>query len=713
MIRLKSLTLSGCRSIKGPETISFPERGLIRLTGQDTRTGGSSGAGKSSVLHGIMYALGCADIPATQLRSSLGSDTDLSVALQIEDTDGGAPVSFVKDFLIRRGTNAESSILGYLCVTGHEAVTRTLKGLFAGCDTSLIKAISYRGQDTDSSFLSKNDSERKEFLATVIPQLSKFESMEESSVERVTSLEVEAEGAKRLVASLREAVASVSDSISSIGEVDDVAVSSALAEVVEQRAATSSLLSLQTASLDKIDREVADEYHDRLTELSDQLSSLMKACPPSPDASRLTRIIDLQRDCRSRLSRLRDDDQRRRAMSDAEVSKICVEIARLDGEIEKIPVAETAVQKCRTDLAVVVANACPTCRRQWTESQDEATRLEARIADLSVELDRLRGLVGRRASLQTHLDAVPLFEPSPTITALEKSLAQLETEESTEREKGLEVVSRWRSENAARVAELSSSKDRILRQMDEDRISRRDACSKNMSGLSALLDTLREEEVGLVRRRTVIETNKKALDRLNISLREAQDKLAAASSEVDRIEIALRAERDLVALVGRSGFLGFIFDEILREISDETNRILSRVPNTTTTTIVMSSDKVSKNGKVKKNITATANINGVQMDLRTGPSGGQKSMIRLAVDIAIMTVVERRAGLHIGWLLLDEPFNGLGAIEKEAVMEVLREVARNKMVLVIDHATESRDAFDSVIELEYDGTVTRLKGSEV
>jgi len=72
------------------------------------------------------------------------------------------------------------------------------------------------------------------------------------------------------------------------------------------------------------------------------------------------------------------------------------------------------------------------------------------------------------------------------------------------------------------------------------------------------------------------------------------------------------------------------------------------------------------------------------------------SAVYLATDLAIIDVVSRRLGVAPGWLVLDESFEGLGPVEKEAYLEVLNNYARNKLVLIIDHGTETKEALPGI-----------------
>ncbi len=74
--------------------------------------------------------------------------------------------------------------------------------------------------------------------------------------------------------------------------------------------------------------------------------------------------------------------------------------------------------------------------------------------------------------------------------------------------------------------------------------------------------------------------------------------------------------------------------------------------------------------------------------------------VKLAVDLGFGEVVAKRRGAYPGWLVLDESFNGLDRASKESSMEMLQVYAGDRLVLVVDHATEFQGLFSRIIEVE-------------
>jgi DNA repair exonuclease SbcCD ATPase subunit len=150
------------------------------------------------------------------------------------------------------------------------------------------------------------------------------------------------------------------------------------------------------------------------------------------------------------------------------------------------------------------------------------------------------------------------------------------------------------------------------------------------------------------------------------------------------------------------GFLGAIFDEVLQEISSETNTVLGALQNTRHVTLNFRSETLTAKGTVKREIKPTVTISGYEAPIKSGCSGGMYLSVEQAVDLAIATVVTRRTGAIPGWLVLDECFGDQDLRTKESCMEVLKQFAANRQVLVVDHATEFKESFNQFINIEYD-----------
>lgn len=199
---------------------------------------------------------------------------------------------------------------------------------------------------------------------------------------------------------------------------------------------------------------------------------------------------------------------------------------------------------------------------------------------------------------------------------------------------------------------------------------------------------------------TRLSNAKAASDKAKMSCVELKTKILAA-------ENAAKVLRHAAAVTGRSGFMSEIFDEVLSEIEARANDLMVYMPNVSTYSTVISSVSATKAGAVKKTIsTKVLRHTGQEVDPKD-LSGGQQCSIELSTDLAVAEAIRARSGSPLGWIALDEAMDGLDVEPKKAAIEAIRQKTKG-LVIIIDHATEIKESFDSVIQIVYDGKESRV-----
>ena len=150
------------------------------------------------------------------------------------------------------------------------------------------------------------------------------------------------------------------------------------------------------------------------------------------------------------------------------------------------------------------------------------------------------------------------------------------------------------------------------------------------------------------------------------------------------------------------GFRNKIFDESLEEIGTESTRILGELPNAQHISIEFKSERSTAAGTIRNEIKPITYLHGEERPLASSVSGGQFTSVELAVDLAVSSVISRRLGCQLNWLILDESFAGHDQITKEACLTLLRQYASDKLVLIVDHSSEFMELFtqEIIVNLE-------------
>lgn len=201
------------------------------------------------------------------------------------------------------------------------------------------------------------------------------------------------------------------------------------------------------------------------------------------------------------------------------------------------------------------------------------------------------------------------------------------------------------------------------------------------------------------------------LSNLNMKLRRQE----ANASDIDQKEKSVQEKKSrltllnhYVEILGRNGFMGSIFDELLKEIEHRMNNMIGYLPNVSHLTVSLSSTTVTKTkGTAKKEI-STKILNKTSEVSFRGLSGGQQCSLELCADLAYAETVRARSGSPLSWVALDEAMEGFGIEEKRAALDMIRQKVSGT-VFIIDHATEIKEGFAQVIEVRYDGKESHVE----
>jgi ABC-type uncharacterized transport system YnjBCD ATPase subunit len=216
------------------------------------------------------------------------------------------------------------------------------------------------------------------------------------------------------------------------------------------------------------------------------------------------------------------------------------------------------------------------------------------------------------------------------------------------------------------------------------------------------LAEVRKNELELERLRAKRFSMESRLKDLETSIASTIEAISKQQTEQLRLEALALAENELALLVGKR-WQRAVLDEVLAEITAETNRILAYIPNTADFTISFETVERGEERDVIQRIW----VGGVERSDPECMSGGQKSSIELASDLAVSTVLTARGLSRLQWMVLDEPFDGMGDVDRAAFVGLLRE--RQTLFLVSAHNPEFTEDFRlSGIGLEFDGEFARI-----
>src|ERR1019366_775840 len=92
-------------------------------------------------------------------------------------------------------------------------------------------------------------------------------------------------------------------------------------------------------------------------------------------------------------------------------------------------------------------------------------------------------------------------------------------------------------------------------------------------------------------------------------------------------------------------------------------------------------------------------------------SGGERSAVDLSVDLAVIDFIEAKSAKGMNIFILDEPFTGLGTVEIEMALEVLKNSNTNKKIIIVDHNPEVKQMVQDKIVVVRNGLTSSIERS--
>ena len=704
-LKLKKLSISAFRSFTDRTEVEFPDSGLLLIRG-------SSGSGKTSLLLAIQNALGICPFPDKTLQS-WNTEAPRSVELTLGSGEHGVGIC--------RGKSFSVSVDG-LVTSGSAKVTEAALTQALGLGPELLEALTYRKQMSRGMFLSKTDSEKKEFLTELLG-LEKFEQAVERSQEAIRDLtprlgsEFDSLDLLRLGREDFKNKNPAPDGTKDLNPELNLKIQQSVDKVAElQQDIENNKKQLADTEL-RIQKEtdaISKGYMPKLLLLHSDLSRAEGQ--PVPDLRhRIEESILETRISEARAvladAKLVDADRVREER--ARAAEVQGQLRAAQGRLASIDTLKSRGRECLQQKSILEGNICPTCSQQWLQAQDMAALLDKEMLSIHSDLCRLRdeNLKEKILEIESELVRAWTHTPHPDIDLNQKIIDQTLAELGDLVSRGEEDIRAAIGEKQDRINELrlaiESCKNRALEAARLHQGNARESLTRVKAHIEEAESKLKvavSEQTGYCQMSHMFQLEQersRAIAEMNArTLKEMEDRIAQAEAQVNATRLRLAAEQDFMDLTGREGFLGLIFSEVLAEISYEANRILSGIPNVAHVTINLRAESTTQKGIVKKSITPVVCIGGHEAPLASGCSGGMFSAVELAVDIAVATIISRRTGVVPGWLILDECFEGLGVPEKEGCLEILRSYAQDKLVIIIDHSSEVKEAFTQVLDVE-------------
>jgi DNA repair exonuclease SbcCD ATPase subunit len=673
---LKKLELEAFRSFEAKQSVELASNGLYLIKGNNLNTGSASASGKTNFHLGISWLLGYCPVDTVDLQN-WNVDTKLSGLLELDTPDGLVIIKRGRDNYFKSPK---------LEVTGAKAVNEAIKSLFQ-IPIELVDALTLRKQKSAGRFLSMTDKEKKEFLSKLL-NLEEIEPIIEASNKKANEAWKQAEQTKIVLDvhtnNLKLPTPPVFGSIEQFNQELDL----------ENENLLSVLKELQTTN------EVIKTYNSKIEEVKQSIFRTSTTDISSPQIIEITNQLS---QCNNLISKRENEIEAQRAVCKTEMKQLEIALAAAQREAAKLPLFEQNLKNVEEKILGLKNSKCPTCKQDWLAAESLLANLltDKTVAEVGIKAAQSAQNDIPKLSVQSTEWFNKFHSKDDVLTKLIEAKAQL-TAKLAEAKANLlaedyKKHNEFNKDKFAKISELEAALSPFLGASRDLGIK-----IKHIEGVINLI----KNNIQLTERSNKSEKQRSELEFLEYERK--KEEIFKLKSVYDGHMATFSLESDIAAAL--KGFLGSIFEEVLAEISVETNNLLKQIPNVASTTIQFVTETLTQKETVRQEIKPLIYKNGTLVKLKSGVSGGQETAIELAVDLAIGTVIGRRTGILPGWLILDEVFTGLGVVEKENCLELLKKVSSDRLILVVDHMSEVKEYFDRFIEIECYNDVSVIKG---
>lgn len=715
MLTPKTLTLSGIGRFVEKQTINFDDMGqLVQIDGENRNTGGSSGSGKTTLFNAHEYNLGLNDLPVTVLQSRLTKDGIYTEG--VYDWDG-------KEVVIVRGKGKFSITVEGNLVEGSAKLVEEKIDEILGMSRDLFRPIFHKRQKEGGFFLAMTPSKTHEFLTNVL-NLGAYAKKLELVDKDIKDLGVKKERTLLDINGARSGLLATSDAILALGlaPVRDMH-QNVVIELKNKSDASATILGAVQAA-----------HKDQNTTLDAQRPSML-AIPsivaPELDTTPFPRsTMDLaaakRQATEKQISDLLEKERHRQQTVKASITEKQMNVQTLKYKITLANTAKTEAQKLAGEIKTIRECVCPTCQQQWI-----ADAAKAKEAELIAKLTSYRAQIADGAQAESGLitldqevaqltiELSPFYDPQlPDLNAdianqseiILAEKAKMDAHQASQAAENAQRMSAFRAEQAKVQGEVESKNKAAA-----DEFAFKQQAVRHQQTLE--LDQARGQ-ADIDRRAFDAAANKlKAFEEANARYTSSHSQLKAQEQQynqklVDMDQILVNTEVQLVIAEETKraikSFMSCSFDEALDEIGDAATRIIRAIPNMANATVQFQGVRETQSGKIKEEVNAVISMDGEEgIDIRS-LSGGERSSADLAIDLAVIDLIENRSNKGISIFILDEPFTGLDTVSVEMVLEVLKNAKINKKLIIVDHNPEVKQMVESRIVAVRDGLISTI-----
>lgn len=401
------------------------------------------------------------------------------------------------------------------------------------------------------------------------------------------------------------------------------------------------------------------------------------------------------------ISRLSEEIQAVQAtVSAANMDILGDEIAKMEDAVMTGRAKEMTLSKQIEDLGS--GDACITCGYEWDNADVRLVEIAKRESELDVLRERLARASAKLSDVRDRKKALlatekALAEKASQLRATEDSISllKLRVTSTIEQVEGIEAESAGLADRLKTAQAAYEALADIPDDIDAEHASRglgdaRRALREHNSQLNTLLVNSGGLSAGI----TALE--KRAVERQEMI------------SKVSEYTIQATIYGRLSKAFGKDGIQAIIIDNVVDELSRLANNYLSEF-SSEKMTVEFVTQKQSTKGDWKETFDIEIN-KGRGKQPFASLSGGEKFLVSFAIRLALSSVQGKRMGGETQIILLDEVSSSLDPYNIDVFMSIVRALEKTIKVLVITHDPGLKDEFENIITVrktESGSTITQ------
>lgn len=672
MLKLKRYHFSGIGRFVKKQTIDLENRDhLIKVDGQNTNTGGSSGAGKSTTLEAIAYLLGISEVPSTQLQSRITKD---SIWVQGE---------FEGDIVITRSKKDGLTIqTPEETVSGNSKLAEEKLNEIIGIKRNLLKTMCYKRQKQGGFFLNLTPKESHYFLTECLGL-----GVYQQKIDKLNDLIKEKYKPRKI-----ELDSSIFELKNAIKELEEYVNQKEKPVQPLEKDLISMNFNLKVLSQKKITEKIS--FSSNLEKLGPKPEKDNSSCyDKENEITLLKEKIDiLKKSIRENLIKKNEEEEQARQALLKIKEKIKQALSYRDFFIEEKDKENTILN----NIKHIEEEKCPTCLRQWDgNGGDKLLELKSSLKKSQEKLIKYRENIEKIPHLKVLEEKSQFFlekkkleiiniEQEYRLGDLQDNLRVLENEkdnvENYKKQKYLEELNNW------------NEKVKALEDVYEQKIS---SLEENENKIKYEID---RHEIEQKSYKEALDSYKKDCKNIEGRIFKLKTQLDKNIKELEELKKNIILSEESVRLI--KNYTLQKFQDALEYIGNRATEIINMIPNMSNAVIYFESAKVTKTGKIKNEVNAVLNLEGDSLIPVKTLSGGERTSADLAVDLAVNEMIENMTQKGVNFLIIDEGFDGLDSISKIECLEILKKLSTDKKILIIDHSTEVKEMICDTINIK-------------